>query len=149
MGALIGFIEVTVYVIVLAIVHEFIYGLSRGKRMFKIEGTGKIVAARMKTLGYWKKGQPQVSRFSEERGFVPSYVYRWLRGETPRGERLFRLAEALETDPKSLVALPTTIRRMKKTLVSLVAVAVGVGTAGMAWARGDTLPRPIDATRYL
>jgi len=98
--------------------------------MPKITGSGERVAARMRALGYWKNNQPEVGRFSEENGFLPSYVYRWLAGETPRGERLFRLAEALGIDAKALVTARSNGHgRRTKSLLALVAFTLGLGTA--------------------
>lgn len=97
--------------------------------MAKTEGIGPRVASRLKALGYWKNGKPEVYRFADERGFQGSYVYRWLHGETPRGAVLFKLADALEVEARWLVPAPS-YRRARKILTCLVAaLSLGASTA--------------------
>lgn len=82
--------------------------------MAKTPEIGERIALRMEALGYWKAGRPDVGRFCEDHGFVTSYLYRWLAGETPRGMRLFRLAAALAVAPEWLLTGtgPTKRRRL-------------------------------------
>jgi len=54
------------------------------------------IRARMRELGYWKADRPDVTRFCLEKGYVPSYVYVWLKGSLPVYESLRRLAKDLD-----------------------------------------------------
>lgn len=99
--------------------------------MAKTPDFGARVQERLKALGYWKNGRPDVGRFSEERGYIPSYVYRWISGETPRGWRLVKLATDLEVDAAWLVPPPQA--RRKRILACLLAA---LGLATIPW--GET-----------
>ena len=79
---------------------------------------GERLGASLRAQGYWntqRKGL-EVGRFCVENGYLPSYVYRWLRGEVPRAEALLLLARHLKADPEWLVGLddpPAATRRRK------------------------------------
>lgn len=64
---------------------------------------GHRVTERLRALGYWKDGRPDIGRFSTEKGYIPSYVYRWRAGEVPRGVMLFRLAADLGLSAEALL----------------------------------------------
>jgi len=73
--------------------------------MAKAKGFGDRVRERLRALGYWKNGKPDIIRFSVERGYPASYVYRWAAGQVPRGPALFRLAKDLEIAPDWLLGI--------------------------------------------
>ena len=58
---------------------------------------------RLQSLGYWKDGRPDVSRFCREKGYRRQYVYAWLRGRVPMAENLIRLAADLGVEPDWLL----------------------------------------------
>lgn len=76
--------------------------------MSKTQGLGERLRERLRVLGYWQsaKNKPDVIRFSVERGYVHSYIYRWLDGQTPRGATLLKLARDLEVSVEWLLGLP-------------------------------------------
>ena len=86
--------------------------------MAKTPGLSERVRGRFQELGYWKDGRPDVGRFCEEYGYQSSYVYRWLRGETPRGIRLIRLARDLGVSVEWLLGSPP-LRRVRRVLACL------------------------------
>jgi hypothetical protein len=90
---------------------------------------GERVRERFRILGYWKDGKPDVSRFAVERGYIPSYLYRWLAGETPRGESLFRFAADLKVEPQWLVT-GSRARNVVRRLVTILLTAGVLGQAG-------------------
>jgi hypothetical protein len=67
----------------------------------------KRLAGKLKELGYWDPTtqKPQVSRFCLENPYLPSYVYRWLKGEVPRAEALLTLAKRLDVEPDWLLGM--------------------------------------------
>jgi hypothetical protein len=67
----------------------------------------KRLAGKLKELGYWDPtaNKPQVSRFCLENPYLPSYVYRWLKGEVPRAEALLTLAKRLDVEPDWLLGM--------------------------------------------
>jgi hypothetical protein len=73
---------------------------------------GERVRGRLKALGYWKDDRPDVGRFSLDRGYIPSYIYRWVAGQVPRGASLLRLAADLGVSVEWLLAVPP--RRLTK-----------------------------------
>ena len=60
---------------------------------------GKRIESRLQALGYWKNGRPDVSRFCREKGYLPQYVYAWLKGRVPQFENLIRLGADLKVAP--------------------------------------------------
>jgi len=74
--------------------------------MAKAKDFGERVRERLKALGYVKNGHLDVNGFSVEKGYIPSYVYRWSKGEVPRGQALIRLARDLGCSPESLLGPP-------------------------------------------
>ena len=63
-------------------------------------GIGQRVKERLKALGYWKDGRPEVGRFSDDRGYRPQYLYAWFRDRVPGYENLVRLARDLGVPPE-------------------------------------------------
>jgi transcriptional regulator with XRE-family HTH domain len=54
--------------------------------------------------GYWKKGRPDVLRFSLDKRFLPQYLYKYLAGDAvPDRENLFRIADWLGVSPAWLL----------------------------------------------
>jgi len=54
--------------------------------------------------GYWKKGRPDVLRFSLDKRFLPGYLYKYVAGTAvPDRENLYRLADALNVKPSWLL----------------------------------------------
>lgn len=68
------------------------------------------LGASLRACGYWNAQRQglEIGRFCVENGYLPSYVYRWLRGEVPRAEALLLLARHLKADPAWLVGLDPT-----------------------------------------
>ena len=68
--------------------------------------------ATLRSKGYWDAGRggPEVGRFCVDYGYLPSYLYRWLRGEVPRAEKLLILARQLDVQPDWLVGVEDTPR---------------------------------------
>ena len=64
---------------------------------------GKRIESRLQAVGYWKNGRPDVSRFCQERGYLPQYIYAWLKGRVPQFENLIRLGADLEVAPAWLL----------------------------------------------
>ncbi len=71
--------------------------------MKKPQGTGDRIRGRLRALGYWKKGRPDVQRFCRERGYLPQYDYAWLEGRVPQFENLTRLGGDLAVPPAWLL----------------------------------------------
>lgn len=64
--------------------------------ILRIPGLTERILARLRTLGYWKDGGPEVRRFSRDHELEDVYVHRWVkRGVTPTWPHLQTLAEAL------------------------------------------------------
>src|SRR3989337_1337424 len=68
--------------------------------MSRFPGIGTRIRARLRVLGYWKKGRPDVLRFCQEREHRPQYLYAWLRDRLPTYENLVRLARDLDVPPE-------------------------------------------------
>jgi hypothetical protein len=79
---------------------------SGGGNMAKGKDFGERVRGRLKALGYVKNGRLDVNGFSVEKGYIPSYVYRWAKGEVPRGQALIRFARDLKVSPEELLGPP-------------------------------------------
>lgn len=64
----------------------------------RFPGTGERIRQRLRILGYWNehRDSPDVMRFCKERGYLPQYVYEWLKGTMPAYENLKRLSQDLE-----------------------------------------------------
>jgi hypothetical protein len=92
--------------------------------MRKPKGFGDRVREQLRLLGYWKNGRPDINRFCIEHGYIPSYVYRWAKGEVPRGVALLRFARDLEASPETLLGLEPAPRRY------IHPIAGGSGEAG-------------------
>ena len=60
-------------------------------------GLGARLAERLQGCGYWRNGKPDVRRFCHDRGYLPQYVYGWLKGRVPRMRNLDKLARDLRT----------------------------------------------------
>jgi hypothetical protein len=95
--------------------------------MGKPLGFGDRVRAQLRLLGYWKNGKPDINRFSVEHGYIPSYVYRWAKGEVPRGVALLRFARDLHASPESLLGLEPALTRRQHVHHP---IAGGSGEAG-------------------
>lgn len=67
----------------------------------------------LRRKGYWDadRAAPEVGRFCVDYGYLPSYLYRWLRGEVPRAEKLLILARQLQVEPEWLVGVEEPVRR--------------------------------------
>ena len=74
--------------------------------MAKAKDFGERVRDRLRALGYVKNGRLDVNGFSVEKGYIPSYVYRWAKGEVPRGPALLRFARDLKASPEELLGPP-------------------------------------------
>jgi hypothetical protein len=61
------------------------------------------IRLRLQSLGYWKDGRPDVSRFCREKGYQSQSVYEWLKGRVPRAESLIRLGSDLAASPAWLL----------------------------------------------
>lgn len=69
----------------------------------RFPGSGERIAERMRALGYWQQdsNRPDVMRFCRQvPGYIPQYVYEWLKGTMPSYENLLKLAGDLETTPQ-------------------------------------------------
>jgi len=64
---------------------------------------GKRIRNRLRVFGYWKGGRPDVSRFCCENGYLPQYVYAWLKGRVPAAANLVRLGTDLGVAPAWLL----------------------------------------------
>ncbi len=60
-------------------------------------GPGIRIAERLEILGYWRNGKPDVRRFCHDRGYLPQYIYGWLKGRVPSSRNLEKLARDLQT----------------------------------------------------
>lgn len=67
--------------------------------MAKWTGVGERIAARLKELGYWKNGRPDVMRFGVEKGYPVTYLYKWLKDATPDRDNLTKLGVDLAVAP--------------------------------------------------
>src|SRR5437667_12560287 len=67
--------------------------------MSRFPGVGQRVRQRLRALGYWKDGRPDVGRFCGERDYRPQYLYAWLGHRIPTYDNLARLARDLEVPP--------------------------------------------------
>lgn len=63
----------------------------------KAHGPGSRIAERLETLGYWRNGKPDVRRFCHDKGYLPQYIYGWLKGRVPSRRNLEKLARDLQT----------------------------------------------------
>jgi len=63
--------------------------------MQKWPGIGGRIRERLRAIGYWKADKPDVMRFCIERGYIPTYVYKWLTDTTPSRENLYQLGDDL------------------------------------------------------
>ena len=70
------------------------------------EGFGRRLEERLRALGYWDRARrkPKVYDFALKHQYAPSAVYRWLKGEVPRGLTLLRLAADVDASLDSLLA---------------------------------------------
>src|SRR2546425_963890 len=68
--------------------------------MSRFPGVGQRVRQRLRALGYWKDGRPDVGRFCSERNYRPQYLYAWLGDRIPTYDNLARLARDLEVPPE-------------------------------------------------
>jgi hypothetical protein len=66
----------------------------------EIEGR---IRERLRALGYWNGGRPDVSRFCREKGYQRQDVHAWLQGRVPRAENLMRLGVDLCAAPAWLL----------------------------------------------
>lgn len=67
--------------------------------MSRFPGVGKRIRQRLKALGYWKDGRPDVGRFCGEKAYRPQYLYAWLADRIPTYDNLARLGRDLEMPP--------------------------------------------------
>jgi hypothetical protein len=72
--------------------------MAEGRGRNRFPGMDERIAERLKALGYWNKHKdtPDVMRFCKEQGYIPQYVYEWLKGAMPSYENLKKLSEDLE-----------------------------------------------------
>src|SRR2546430_17579695 len=68
--------------------------------MSRFPGVGQRVGQRLRALGYWKHGRPDVGRFCSEKDYRPQYVYAWLGDRIPTSDNLARLARDLAVAPE-------------------------------------------------
>src|SRR2546430_1363758 len=68
--------------------------------MSRFPGVGQRVRQRLRALGYWKDGRPDVGRFCSERDYRPQYLYACLGDRLPTYDNLARLARDLEVPPE-------------------------------------------------
>jgi hypothetical protein len=71
--------------------------------MHTLRGIEERFRGRLQALGYWKDGRPDVSRFCVEKGYLPQYVYAWLKGRVPAAANLVRLGTDLGVAPAWLL----------------------------------------------
>jgi transcriptional regulator with XRE-family HTH domain len=71
--------------------------------MAKWPKIGDRLRERLQAVGYWRDGRPEVGRFCVERGYLTTYLYRWLSGATPDHENIYRLARDLGVSPSWLL----------------------------------------------
>jgi PAS domain S-box-containing protein len=56
-------------------------------------GIGQRIGQRLRVLGYWKNGRPDIGRFARERGYLSQSLYLWLKdAAAPNLDNLRRLA---------------------------------------------------------
>jgi hypothetical protein len=67
--------------------------------MLRARGIENRIRSRLRALGYWKGGRPDVGRFCVEKGYLPQYLYAWLKGRVPQADNLIRLGADLEVAP--------------------------------------------------
>ena len=72
--------------------------------MAKVKDFGDRVRDRLKALGYVKNGRLDINGFSLDHGYIPSYVYRWSKGQVPRGQALIRFSRDLKASPEDFSA---------------------------------------------
>jgi hypothetical protein len=77
-----------------------------GLGVAKVKGFGDQVRERLRALGYVKNGKLDINGFSVDHGYIPSYVYRWAKGQVPRGQTLIRLSRDLKASPEDLLGPP-------------------------------------------
>lgn len=58
---------------------------------------GERIRARLRLIGYWKKGRPDLAGFCRDKGYRHQYVYAWMKGRVPVQQNLARLATDLGT----------------------------------------------------
>ena len=68
--------------------------------MSRFPGVGQRVGQRLRALGYWRNGRPDVARFCSEKDYRPQYVYAWLGDRIPAYDNLTRLAHDLDVAPE-------------------------------------------------
>lgn len=119
--------------------------------MPKTPGFGERVRERLRATGYWnaEKNRPDVIRFGLERQYVHSYIYRWLKGETPRGPELVRLAQDLGVSVEWLVGRPAAIRRLKRRGAAIVVLALALFGSTAAEAQPLSLASPLAVLRLI
>jgi transcriptional regulator with XRE-family HTH domain len=97
------------------------------KKRIKIAGWGVRLAAAMREKNFWRDDdQPDVTAFSLAAGVLHSSLYRWLAGESPRADKLFKMADALGVDAKDLYGHEAERGRVSKVVVSVVALAIAI-----------------------
>src|SRR5215470_17851078 len=67
-------------------------------RMTRFGGVPERIHARLRAIGYWKHGKPDVRRFCMTYGYRPQYLYEWIKGRVPGPANLRRLARDLDTE---------------------------------------------------
>lgn len=114
----------------------------------KLQRVGERIAERMRALGFWNErtGHPAVARFCLEKGYMPSYVYRWLKGDCPHGPALVKLARDLETSTDWLLTGEEPGKaesRRGQRIGSLLLLALGLGAASaLGWPSGGVPVQP-------
>ena len=95
-------------VLMYAAVYEFMRRRHEGERE-----VFRAVAGHPSAEGVLGRGAggPEVGRFCVDYGYLPSYLYRWLRGEVPRAEKLLVLAKQLGVEPDWLLGVEEPPRR--------------------------------------
>ena len=101
--------------------------------MSKFSGIGDRLSHRLRLMGYWKNGRPDVARFCREKGYRPQYLYAWLKNRLPGPENLDSLSRDLEVSGAWILFGEQTAAAVHEAGVTEVAVAPGrPHTAGLA-----------------
>jgi len=69
----------------------------------KFPGVGDRIRQRLHTLGYWKDGHADVSRFCRDHGYLTQSMYGWINNTIPNYSNLLKLAKDLRTNPAWLL----------------------------------------------
>ncbi len=116
--------------------------------MSKFSGIGDRLKHRLKLIGYWKNGRPDVARFCHEKGYRPQYLYAWLKNRLPGPENLDNLSRDLEVSGAWILFGEQTAEVVQEAGVTEVAVAPGrPHAAGLAPGPGRSAGPAVGRTR--